>query len=194
MEEYQDLPLKNFCLLVPKLSVTESFTIALISDIEKVWIRVGLGEYQDFLSKCLCLTVSKIFVGEPFFAVFQEVSVSQRTLDNKEGGVACQDFPSKFFCLPESQISVGESFKVPLLSGIERMWITGWGGVVSKFSVENFCLTVPKFSLRESSAVALISGIRKIRKTVGGMEGVSNFSVAKFSCINADTFRNGILY
>ena len=48
-----------------KISVGESFTVAIISGIEKVWIRDG-GEYQDFPSQIFCLTVLKNFVGEPF--------------------------------------------------------------------------------------------------------------------------------
>ena len=46
-----------------------SFTVAKISGIEKVWLRVG-GEDQNFRSKFFCLTAPKIFVGEPFCAVF----------------------------------------------------------------------------------------------------------------------------
>ena len=49
---------------MPKISVGESFTVALISGTEKVWI--GGGEYQDFPSKNFCLTVPKISVGEIF--------------------------------------------------------------------------------------------------------------------------------
>ena len=48
---------------VPKILVGESFTVALISDTEKVWRR---GGYQDFTSKTFCLTVPKISVGESF--------------------------------------------------------------------------------------------------------------------------------
>ena len=44
---YQDFPSKFFWLTVPKFSVGESFTFALILCFEKVWIRVG--EYQDNL-------------------------------------------------------------------------------------------------------------------------------------------------
>ena len=50
--EYQDFPSKIFCLTVPKISVGESFTVAIISGIEKVLIRAG-GEYHDFPSKFL---------------------------------------------------------------------------------------------------------------------------------------------
>ena len=59
--EYQDFPSKNFCLSVPKYFVEESFTVALISGSEKVWI--GGGNYQDFPSNFFCLTVPKISVG-----------------------------------------------------------------------------------------------------------------------------------
>ena len=62
-EEYQYFPSKVFCLTVPKILVGESFTVALISDTEKVWRR---GGYQDFTSKTFCLTVPKISVGESF--------------------------------------------------------------------------------------------------------------------------------
>ena len=50
---------------MPKVSVGESFTVLLISGIEKVWIRGG-EEYQDFPSKFFCLTVPKISVRESF--------------------------------------------------------------------------------------------------------------------------------
>ena len=69
---------KTFCLTVPKGSVGEYFTVALISGIEKVWIRGGGGEYQDFPSNFFCLRVPKNFVGEPFCAVFQKISGSQK--------------------------------------------------------------------------------------------------------------------
>ena len=53
-----------FCLKKPKIPVGECFTVAIISGIEKLWLRGG--KYQDCLSKIFCLTVQKIFVGEPF--------------------------------------------------------------------------------------------------------------------------------
>ena len=48
-----------------KISVGGSFTVAIISGVEKVWIRDG-GKYQDFPSQTFCLTVPNNFVGEPF--------------------------------------------------------------------------------------------------------------------------------
>ncbi len=49
---------------MPKISVGESFIVALNSGTEKIWTRGG--EYQDFPSKIFCLTVPKISVGESF--------------------------------------------------------------------------------------------------------------------------------
>ena len=58
--EFQDSPSKIFCLTVPKNFVGESFTVALISSIEKVWIRGGenvkpFGR-KNFISQCRKLT------------------------------------------------------------------------------------------------------------------------------------------
>ena len=46
---YPDFPSEILCLTVPKVSVEESFFVAILSGSEKVWI--GWGEYQDFPSK-----------------------------------------------------------------------------------------------------------------------------------------------
>ena len=57
--------------------VGNPLSVSLLSGAEKVWIRER-GEYQDFLSKISCLTVPKNFVGEPFCAVFQKISGSEK--------------------------------------------------------------------------------------------------------------------
>ena len=41
MGEYLDFPSKILCLTVPKISMGETSTVALILVTEKVWIRVG---------------------------------------------------------------------------------------------------------------------------------------------------------
>ena len=61
---YQYFPSKILWLTVLKISLGESSTVAIISGIEKVWMRGG--EYQDVPSQIFCLTVPKNFVGEPF--------------------------------------------------------------------------------------------------------------------------------
>ena len=53
---------------MPKISARESFTVALISDIEKVWIRGGGGgEYRDFPSKNFFLLAPKFSRKETFY-------------------------------------------------------------------------------------------------------------------------------
>ena len=40
-----------------------------------------------------------------------------------------QDFASKYFCLTVTKNAVGEPFSLSLISGIEKVWMRGWGGV-----------------------------------------------------------------
>ena len=61
---------------MPEIFVGESFTVAIISRIEKVRIRGG--EVTRFSIDFFCPTVPKKFVGEPFCAVFQENSSSDK--------------------------------------------------------------------------------------------------------------------
>ena len=68
--EYQDIPSKIFCLTVPKKFVGESFSVSLISGIEKFYASEGYVTIFDFLSNFFCLPVPKNLVGEPFCAVF----------------------------------------------------------------------------------------------------------------------------
>ena len=49
--EYQEFPSKIFGLTVPKIFVGESFTVALISVSEKVWIGGGGGSIKIFRRK-----------------------------------------------------------------------------------------------------------------------------------------------
>ena len=46
------------------------------------------GFCDDHLSKFFCLTVPKIFVGEPFCAVFQKVSGSEKVYGEEGGEVS----------------------------------------------------------------------------------------------------------
>ena len=130
--EYHHFPSKFFCLTVPKTSVRESFTVELISGIEKVWISGG--GYHDFLSKIFCLTVPKFSVGESFNVAF--FSGTKKSLEKGGGGTEYQDFPSKFFYLTVPKISVVES-TVGLISGSEKVWRREGGGI-SRFSLKTF--------------------------------------------------------
>ena len=74
---------------------------------------------HDFVSKFFCLTVPKNFIGEPFCAVFQKMSGSEKVYGKEEGG-EYQVFPSKNFCLAKPKNFVGESFSASLISGVEK--------------------------------------------------------------------------
>ena len=56
----------------------ESFSVSLISGIEKFYASGGYVMIFDFLTNFFCLTVPENFVGEPFRAVFQKVSGSEK--------------------------------------------------------------------------------------------------------------------
>ena len=56
-------------------------------------------------------------------------------MDKREGEVS--RFSFKTFCLTVPKNAVGESFSLSLISGIEKVWMRGWGGV-SRLSVEVF--------------------------------------------------------
>ena len=56
-------------------------------------------------------------------------------MDKREGEVT--RFLWKILCLTVPKNAVGEHFSLSLFSGIEKVWMRGWGGV-SRFSVGNF--------------------------------------------------------
>ena len=80
-------------------------------------------------------------------------------MDKRRGEGHYQSFPLKVFCLTVPINFVGESFRVLLLSGIEKFYASE--GYVTIFC-RNFCLTVPKKFVGEPFDVSLISGIEKI--------------------------------
>ena len=66
----------NRVVITPKNFVGEPFSVSLISGIGKILCFRGLC--HDFPSKIFCLTVPKHFVEEPFYAVFQKTSASEK--------------------------------------------------------------------------------------------------------------------
>ena len=101
----------------------------------------GGGECQVFPSKISCLTVPKNFVEQPF-------KVSQISGIEKIYASGCYVTISvEFFCLTIPTNFVGEHFFLCCVSERFRqrisLWISSWGGGVSKISSNVFCLTVP---------------------------------------------------
>ena len=69
--------------------------------------------------------------------------VAKKFMD-KKGGVS--RFLSKHFCLTVPKSLVGEPFSVSLISGIEKVWMRGWGGSVKIFRRNVFVSRCRKFS------------------------------------------------
>ena len=78
-------------------------------------------EYEGFPSKNLCLTVPKKFVGEPFRAVFQNISGSEKVY-GKERGVS--RFSVENFSSHSADKFVGEPFCAVFqkISGSEKVY------------------------------------------------------------------------
>ena len=54
--------------------------------------------------------------------------------------------------------AVGEPFSLSLVSGIEKVWMRGWGGECRDFPSKFSCLTVKKTFVGEHFGVSEISG------------------------------------
>ena len=59
--------------------------------------------------------------------------------------------------------AVGEPFSLPLISGIEKDWMRGWGGVAEcqNYPSKIFCLTAPEFFVGQTLRVSLLSSLAK---------------------------------
>ena len=101
----------------------ESFTVALFSGTEKVWIRGGGGLSRFSVEKFLSHSAEK--------SAWESFTVALISGIEKVwmGGGEYQDFPSKIFCLTVPKIFVGDSFSVALISGTEKVWRRGGGGM-----------------------------------------------------------------
>ena len=65
-------------------------------------------------------------------------------------------FSVEIFCLTVPKIAVGEPFSLSLISGIEKIWIRGWGRGVSRSSVEVFVSHSPE-KLRRGILLCCVS-------------------------------------
>ena len=139
----------------------ESFTVALNSCTEKVWIR-GWGGIKIFRRKNFVSQCRKARRG----ILYCCINFGYRKSLDKRGEY--QEFPSKNFCLTVRKFSVGESFTVAVISGSEKLYGQEGGGEYQDFPSEIFCLTVLKIFVEDSFSVALISGTEKVWRRGGG--------------------------
>ena len=63
----------------------------------------------------------KKFAVEPFCAVFGKFPVANKVMDKKG---EYQDFPSKISCLTVPKSFVGQPFRVSVVSGIEKFYVS----------------------------------------------------------------------
>ena len=107
-----------------------NFPVAKNYWIKESWRMKGISRLSV---KNLCLRVPKNSVEDPF-CVSKSFSYRKILSLRRE----YHDFPSKVFCLTVPKYSVGESFSLSINSGIEKVWMRGWRGGVSRSAVENF--------------------------------------------------------
>ena len=56
---------------------------------------------------------------------FRKFPVAKKFMDKRVGGVS--RFSVELFCLTVPKNAVGEPFSLSLISGIEKVWMRGWG-------------------------------------------------------------------
>ncbi len=173
---------ENFCLTVPtKFSVGESFIVALISGIEKVWRRGG--EYQGFPSKIFCLTASNFSVEESFTVAL---------IFGKRGGGVPKFYVENFLSHSADEIFRSRIFFCCINFGYRKSLEEGWGGI-KIFGRKNLPHIADENFRRRIFYCCINFGYRKKFGEEGG-GGVSRFSVEKFLSHSAENFRRGILY
>ena len=77
--------------------------------------------------------MAKTFVGEPFCAVFQKISGSEKVNGSERGGVSRFSVENFLSDSAENFRRWGESFSVSFISGIDKFWIRGGGGSIKVF-------------------------------------------------------------
>ena len=123
---------------MPKLSVEESFTVALFSDSEKVWIGGG-GESRFSVELFLSQSARKI--RRESFTVALLLGY-RKSLEKRWGG-GHLDFTSKIYCLTVPKSFVWESITVELFSGTENVWRRGVIKILRRKVFDSQCRSFP---------------------------------------------------
>ena len=114
--EYQDFASKIFCLTVRKSFVGKPFWVSLIWVSKKFMLK---GVRLDFSANFFCLAERENFAGNTSVVCFRKFLAAKWLMD-KEGEY--QYFPSKISCLTVPEIFVGQTFRVSLISGLEKFY------------------------------------------------------------------------
>ena len=158
-------------------------------------IRGGREGGSQLLLKNFCLTEPKHSVEEPFGAVFQKISGSEKVYLWMGGGRRRREgvswFSDEIFLSHSAEKFFAVLQKFPVA---KKFMDNGGGGDYQDVPSKIFCLIVPEISVGEIFTVALISGTEKvwIRKGGGGWV-VSRFSIENFLSHSDEKFRRGNL-
>ena len=141
---------------MPKKSVEESFTVAVISGTGNVGIRKwGVSRFS--IEK-ICLTVQKNSVGESFIAALN--SGTEKVWRRGGGGGAPTFSVEKFLSQRAEKLRKGILYCC--INFGYRKSVDKRGGEFQDSPSKTFRLTVPKFYVGESFTNALISGSEKV--------------------------------
>ena len=93
---------------------------------------------------------------------FRKILIARKFVGDKREGEVSR-FLLKVFCLTVPENAVGEPFSLSLISGIEKVWMRGWGEC-QDFPSKTSCLTVPKHFVEEPFYVVFkkTSGSEKV--------------------------------
>ena len=170
---------------MPKIIVGESFTVALISGIEKVWIKREGRSIKILRRTFLSHSAENFRRGILYCCINFE---HRKSLDKMGGGVTR-------FSVASILSHSAENYRRGILYccinfGYRKSLDKTGGEEYQDFPSKVFCRTVPKIIVGESFTVALISVTEKVWKR----GGVSRFSVEKFLSHSSEKFHRGTLY
>ena len=127
--------------------------------------------------------MSKNFVGEPFCAVCQKVSGSEKVYGRERGEY--QNFPRKNFRLTVPKILVGEPLSVSLIPGIGKVFASY--GHVKVF--RRFFLSRSSGKLSRGTLCAVFQKVYGSQKSLRIRGGVLGFCVGKSLSYSCEKFR-----
>ena len=166
---------------MPKNFVGESFIVAIISGIEKVWIRGG--EYHDFPSEFLSHCI-ELFHWRTLWC-FRKILSSKIFMHRRGASRFCRNFLSH---RTETKSFVKEPFCFPEIFWYRQKLMDKRGHIT--ISSQNFCLTVPKTFVRKCYCFWKNFWFQK---KLWMKKGVSRFSVENFWSHSAKKFRGHAL-
>ena len=121
--DYHDFPSKNVCLTVPRNLVGETFSVSLISGIERFYAS---EIYLTILFRnFFCLSAEKFRRGTFLICVSEKIWYRKKIMDKRGGGEGRReyhDFQSKIFGLTVPKYFVGIPSMFQKIWGIEKFY------------------------------------------------------------------------